>query len=173
MATQFDLATLEGHLEPVFKHRAEAIIFEIDSVGTETSVKEAIDDLAATLVITEFPSEADNTCELGLNIGQFVYIDGTGILRAALADDISTAKVIGVVSDTDVSGTPCTIKATGSVDAYTGLTPGVRYFLSETVAGGIQSTVPTTSGHVIKMVGIALDSTTLFIDTTQPLTIRT
>jgi hypothetical protein len=173
VAATFDLATLVGHLEP-FKHLAESIIFDTDSTGDTTSVKEAILDLQAVFGATGFPSVAQTPCDLSLTIGQFVYVDALGILRPAKADDISTAKVIGVITGTDSSfGSPCDVKATGPVTAYVGLVPGDRYFLSQTVLGGIQSTVPTTSGHVIKFVGTALSSTTLFIDTSQPLTIRT
>ena len=172
MAVNKDLATLVGHLAP-FSHLAEAIVFDTDSTGATTSVKEAILDLQAGIGATGFPAVAQTDCDLSLVIGQFVYVDALGILRPALADDIATGKVIGVVSGTDSSfGTPCDIKATGSVTAYVGLTPGERYFLSETAPGGIQTTVPTTSGHVIKFVGTALSTDTLFIDTSQPLTIR-
>lgn len=174
MPAFFDLATLVGHLEP-FKHLASAIVYETDSTGSTTSVQEAIFNLEVINGMTNgFPSVAAVICELGLVVGQFVYIDAFGVLQGGLADDISTSKVIGVVWDTDDSGgADCEIKATGPVIAYTGLVTGERYFLSETVPGGISSTVPTTPGHVIKFVGTALTSTSLFVDTSQPLTIRT
>lgn len=172
MGTTLDLATLEGHKVEVLKHRASAIIYSEDSTG-DISVEEAITNVEADVTALEAavePAIADNACDPSVNIGDFVYVDAAAVLQPALADDISTSKVLGVIID---DGPPCVIKATGGYTGFTGLIPGDRYFLSETVPGGIQNTVPTTSGHVIKLVGTALSSTTLFIDTSQPLTIRT
>lgn len=172
MAATFDLATLVGHLEPL-KHRAESIIFDVDSAGVTTSVKEAIEDLQFDIVTTEHPSLLEAISDIGVVTGQFVYLNGgTGELTAALADDISTSDVIGVAIDVDSAGTPAIIKATGGFSGYFGLTPGSVYYLSETVPGGLQLAVPTTAGHVIKRVGVAADATTLMIDTTQRLIIR-
>jgi hypothetical protein len=173
MAATFDLATLVGHLEP-FRHLAESIIFDTDSTGATTSVKEVILDIQAGLGAASFPSVARTDCDVLLVIGQFVYVDSLGILRAGLADDISTGKVIGVISGVDDSfGTPCDVKATGPVTAYAGLTKGARYFLSDSVPGGISISPPTGSGRIVKFVGTALSTDTLFINTAQPLTIRT
>jgi hypothetical protein len=42
-----------------------------------------------------------------------------------------------------------------------GLTPGTTYYLSTTVAGGIQSTRPTVAGQIVQDIGVALSDTTL------------
>jgi len=172
MPARLDVATLIGHLEP-FKHTAESIIFSVDSSGNSISVKEAIEDLQTDAVTTEHPSLLEAMVDIGTVTGQFVYFDiGTGELTAALADDVSTSDVIGVVIEIDSVGTPAIIKATGGFPGYFGLTPGFSYYLSETVPGGLQITIPTTTGHVIKRVGVAINDTTLMIDTTQRLIIR-
>jgi hypothetical protein len=171
MASTFDLATLIGHLEPL-KHKASSIIFATDSSGNTISVEEAILDLQNMSVSVEHPSLAQSICDIGLIVGQFVYIDGTGEFNAGLADDISTSDVVGVIVDVDSAGSPCIVKATGGLPAYFSLTPGAIYYLSETVPGGLQTTVPTTPGNVIKRVGTAINETTLMIDLTQRLIIR-
>ena len=172
MVATKDLATLTGHVTP-FLHLAESIIFDTDSVGSTTSVKEVLLDIQAGLGASGFPSVARHDCNVSLTLGQFVYVDATGTFQAGLADDISTARLVGVVSGIDSSfGTPCDVKATGTVTAYTGLVPGQEYFLSETVAGCIQGTAATTSGHVMRSVGRALSSDTLFIDLSKPPVIR-
>ena len=55
----------------------------------------------------------------------------------------------------------------GLFEGFTGLTVGARYYLSETVAGGIQTT-PPSGGSVARVVGQALNTTTLLVqvDTT-------
>ena len=67
MAVNKDLATLVGHLAP-FSHLAEAIVFDTDSTGATTSVKEAILDLQAGIGATGFPSVAQTDCDLSLVI---------------------------------------------------------------------------------------------------------
>ena len=164
MPATFDIATLEGHIEP-FKHLAESIVYDTDSVGTTTSVKEAIMALEADGVI-----ETAVPCAAGVFVGSFVYIDGTGTLQLGLADDISTARLVGVVVAD--AGSTCSVKQVGPVDGFVGLTPGVKYFLSATSAGDPSATVPTTTGHVVHSVGIALSTTTLYVNTNVQPTIR-
>lgn len=172
MAATNDLATLVGHIEP-FKHLASSIIYDTESSGDTISVKEVIDTLLLGLGADGFPSTATIECDLGLVIGQVVYIDSFGVLQAALADDISTGRVIGVLWDQDDSfGTPCGIKAIGPVAAYTGLSVGTDYFLSDTVPGGLTSTPPTGTGHVVQKIGTAIDSDTLFVNVNTAPTIR-
>lgn len=172
MAVTYDLATLVGHLEP-FRHVASAIIYETESSGDTISVQEIIDTLLLGLGADGFPSTATIECDLGLVVGQVVYIDSFGVLQAALADDISTGRVIGVMWDQDDSfGTPCGIKAVGPVAAYAGLTVGTEYFLSDSVAGGLTSTPPTGTGHVVQKIGTAIESDTLFVNVNTAPTIR-
>lgn len=170
MAATKDLATLVGHVEP-FHHLASAIIYDTESSGDTISVKEIIDTLLLGLGADGFPSTATVECDLGLVIGQVVYVDMFGVLRAALADGIATGRVIGVMWDQDNSfGTPCGIKAVGPVSAYTGLIVGKEYFLSDTIPGGLTVTPPVGSGHIVQKIGTAIESDTLFVNlTTLPI----
>jgi len=167
MPVNKDLATLVGHLEP-FSHLAEAIIFDTDSTGAPVSVKEVILSMIdGGVVVPGIPSNPS------IVPGSVVYLDSFGVLQPALADDIATARVVGiVVEDTDSAGSSSGIKQVGPLSAYVGLVPGTRYFLSDTVPGGITDTPPDGTGHVVHSVGIAVDPTTLYINTNIQPTIR-
>lgn len=52
----------------------------------------------------------------------------------------------------------------GTVSGLTGLTPGAIYFLSNSTPGGRTTTPPSTAGHSVQVVGIALSATDLIFD---------
>lgn len=111
-----------------------------------------------------------------LSAGQIVYASGDNTCDLAKADAIGTARPIGFVKDNSIP-----TSATGAIQtdgvlsltdwtAATGsttLTPGSVYYLSNSTAGKITST-PPTSGYVVE-VGIALSSTELDIDIKPPI----
>lgn len=168
MAIFKDLATLEGHLEP-FNHDASGIVYDFDdSTGNGISVRDIIEQLLLTSGGNSFLVPCSGT----LVYGDVVYLNGSGQMEAARADDISTARAIGVAGEVDSAGFSCNVISFGPVSAYTGLSPGAKYFLSPTVAAGITSTIPTTPGHVVQFIGFAIDSNTLFVDTSKSPTIR-
>jgi hypothetical protein len=170
MAIRKDLATLEGHREP-FNHLAESVVWDATN---NISVKDIILTLLASFDSGENGVVAfDVTCGLGVAEGSFVYMDPFGVAQLGLADDINTARLIGVVViSTDSLGTHCNIKQIGPVDAYLGLIPGQRYFLSDTIPGGLTATPPTSPGYVVHSVGIAISATTLYVNTNIQPTIR-
>lgn len=92
-----------------------------------------------------------------------VYLDSDGVYKAALADNIDTAKVIGFVVSKD-NATTATIRKSGKLEGFTSLTIGGFYYLDATVAGGISSTIVSSPGHVRIGLGVALSSTELLID---------
>lgn len=55
----------------------------------------------------------------------------------------------------------------GIVTGLSSLTPGATYFLSGT-AGAITTTAPTTAGHCVQEVGVALSDTELAFEAQQP-----
>jgi hypothetical protein len=163
MAINKDLATLEGHREP-FNHYAESIIYD---ATLNISVKDILLSLVSNMGVGELGVVAfDIMCGPGVVEGSFVYIDNFGVAQLGLADNIVTGRLAGVVViTTDSSGTHCNLKQVGPLDAYTGLMPGVKYFLSDTIPGGITLTPPTSSGYVVHSVGIALSPTILYVNT--------
>jgi hypothetical protein len=109
-------------------------------------------------------------------IGQAAYISSANHVDLAKADSSSTTYVIGLVSDptiaTGASGgvtlAGVLTATTGEWDAVTGqvggLTSGSTYFLSDATAGSITPTAPSTTGHFVAPVGIAMSTTDLKIN---------
>ena len=52
---------------------------------------------------------------------------------------------------------------------FVGLTIGSTYFLSDTTAGAITATAPTTSGYLLQRLGVARSATELAIDISEPI----
>lgn len=114
----------------------------------------------------------DNNTGGALVIGTPVYQTATADeVAEAQADDLSTAKVLGLVADVSIadaaSGAVITdgrISATtGQWDAVTGdvggLTPGAKYYLDAAAAGMLTATPPNTDGEVIAPLGTAKSTT--------------
>lgn len=119
-------------------------------------------------------SPAENGEASAIAIGRAVYVSASGQVKLAVANATGTKDVIGIVADTSISsGAEGKIATSGIVEATTtqwdavtgqsgGLSFGGKYFLSNTIPGGLTTTIPT-SGYVNK-VGIALSSTRLKLD---------
>lgn len=87
-------------------------------------------------------------CLTDVYVGSFVYINSSEIAVNALANAYSTSNVIGLVERKD-GDNKCDIRISGVSSAiFSGLDSSEDYYLSDSVAGGISSTVPVTSGHI-------------------------
>ena len=92
-------------------------------------------------------------CDSTVYVGAAVYLNGAGIAHNGLADDEATSNIIGIVIS-KASSLLCTIRVLGVTPAiFAGLDVTKEYFLSDTVAGEITTTVPTNSGHVVLKLG--------------------
>ena len=107
-------------------------------------------------------------------IGRVVYASGDNTFNVANANNITTAKAIGLMTSvTTASGAAGNVAVAGVVTATTGqwdvvsgqsggLTTGATYYLSNSTAGAITTTAPTTG--ILAPIGIALSPTKLKID---------
>lgn len=107
-------------------------------------------------------------------IGAPVYVSGADTIRKALANAQGTKDVVGFVTDTSVaSAGNANIQMVGPLSATTGqwdavtgqtggLTIGATYFLDNTTAGKLTTTVPA-SGYICP-VGKAVSTTKLLIN---------
>lgn len=121
---------------------------------------------------------AFNDGGLDLAIGQAVYISAADAVAAALADNVTTSGVVGLVADASIAsatygsiltdGTLVSTDWTAVVGATT-LTPGSVYFLSDTAAGKLTTTVPTAPGSFVARVGTAINTTTLEVTISRPI----
>jgi hypothetical protein len=94
----------------------------------------------------------------------------TGKASPAQANSINTADVFGIALNS--IGPDHTLLVTRdrvikadwtAIIGSVSLTPGLSYFLSPTVPGGLQTTPPETAGHVVCLVGEAISPTTLAV----------
>jgi hypothetical protein len=93
--------------------------------------------------------------------GQVVYWDnGNARFDLAIADGTNKQNAVGVA---DLANT--SVAAFGDATLFAGLTPGARYYLSGTVAGGLTLVAPGMGKTV--GIGIARTATEAFIDIDQ------
>jgi hypothetical protein len=97
---------------------------------------------------------------VGGSNGNAVYLSGSNTWSITDASAEATSKsMIGIrISATEV--------LTHGVYTTSGLTAGSTYYLSET-GGAITTTAPSTSASIVRVIGYALSTTELFINTDQ------
>lgn len=115
---------------------------------------------------------ATNGEATAITIGKVVYISAGDTVKLANANAVGTKNAVGLVFDTSVNSSAAgSVAVAGSITATTaqwdsvtgqsgGLTAGAKYYLSNTIAGGLTTTAPVT-GYVAS-IGYAL-STTKFV----------
>lgn len=104
------------------------------------------------------------SCETSAQVGDFVRMNNSQIAVRAIADSLANSNVIGVIISKSQSNV-CNIRVTGvASDIFTGLDVTKEYYLSDTVPGGISTTVPTTSGHVRLKLGQPFSSESFLIN---------
>lgn len=93
-------------------------------------------------------------CTASVLVGDVVAIDSSGVLYRAQAD--ATRSVIGICEE-KTSLTTCHVRITGLTSPmYSGLVPGTRYFLSESSPGQLTDILPSGSGSVVYLIGVAV-----------------
>lgn len=98
-----------------------------------------------------------------LSAGDMINIwDDAGTIKIRKADASAVATIAhGFVTAGYLSGATVTAYLLGvSNSSVSGLTPGARYFLSET-AGAVTVTPPTTAGAIVQELGVATDAANL------------
>lgn len=143
--------------------------------GTYNSV--TVDTYGRVTAGTNTPSTganitATNGEATSIAIGKAVYVSAGDTARLANANAAGTKNVVGLVFDTTINAAASgSVAVSGSLTATTtqwdavtgqsgGLTPGAKYYLSNTTAGNMTTTAPST-GYIC-LIGIAL-STTKFV----------
>jgi hypothetical protein len=107
-------------------------------------------------------------------IGRVVYSSGASTFNLANANSFSTSTVIGIVTSVSTAnGAAANVAVAGVVTATTGqwdvvtgqtggLTTGAKYYVSNTTAGALTTTAPSTG--VLAPVGTALSTTKLVMN---------
>lgn len=103
-------------------------------------------------------------CDGSVLDGHPVILDSSGVAQSAVATSFNSGHAVGVISKKH-SLTVCDILLRGvSSSLYSGLTPGLRYFVSATTVGAITPTPPANSGNLVLEIGQAISSTSLYIN---------
>jgi hypothetical protein len=105
-----------------------------------------------------------------LNAGDLVNLyNNSGTITARKADATGgiAKQADGFVISAVSSGQNATIYFDGTITGLSGLTPGAIYYLS-TTAGGITTTIPTTTAYIAQSVGKALSATELTFEPGEP-----
>lgn len=131
------------------------------------------DTLSVPVTTTQIRAITNGEGAAAIIIGAPVYASAAATVKRAQANAKATSQLAGLGYDTSIAATavgniiesgvlPAT---TGQWDAVAGttggLTFGTKYFLDPANPGKITSTVPTTIGQCVTLVGVALSTTEL------------
>lgn len=104
-----------------------------------------------------------------LAAGAFVNIyNNGGTFTCRNADAASGKRAHGFVLAAVTNGGTATIYPDGLNTALSGLTAG-DYYLSDSAVGAAVATPPSTSGHMVQRLGVALNATTIDVDFGVPI----
>ena len=116
-----------------------------------------------------------------LTIGTPVYATAADAVKRAQANAKATSQLAGLCYDNSIAAAGVgnivsagiLVATTAQWDAVAGTTGGLifgtRYFLNPTTVGLLTSTVPTTTGQSLTLVGIALSTTELELQIATPI----
>jgi hypothetical protein len=103
------------------------------------------------------------TAGVAFAVGQLGYISSDGKAYLYDANAESTAKGALVLATTAIASGASGLFLKSGEWTTSGLTAGATYYGSET-SGGITTTVPTTSGAIVRIIGYAQSSTVLIFN---------
>jgi hypothetical protein len=97
----------------------------------------------------------------GFVLGDILYLNGSTYTKA-IATAANTAEVVGMVSRVIDSST-FEFTISGEVTGLSSLTAGAVYFLSDTTAGTMSTTEPSTIGYVSQPLGVASSTSSFYV----------
>lgn len=97
-----------------------------------------------------------------------IWNDG-GTAKIRKADAATNKPANGFILASVAAAASADVYFEGEVTGLSGLTAG-KVWLSATVPGGVQATIPTTSGHIAQSVGWATSATTIDFESGDPIT---
>jgi len=112
---------------------------------------------------SEYASQVVNNyvADEALSARDVLYISAADSVSKALADNTSKSYAIGLAKQSVADAATVQVMSEGLVDGFSGLTAGDRYYLSDSAAGAVTSTVPSGSGKTIVQIGYAKSATSL------------
>lgn len=107
------------------------------------------------------------TAEVAIAARDVVYISSADNVSPALGDNTSKSYAIGLAKAAALAAASVEVQSEGVMTGFSGLTAGSRYYLSDSVAGAITTTVPSGSGKTIVQMGYAKSASALHIHIEQ------
>jgi len=98
----------------------------------------------------------------GFVVGNVIRFNGTDYVKSQADSGGNSINTLGLVSEV-IDVDTFKLRVIGYIDGLSGLTPGLTYFLSDTVAGGLTADEPTATGSVSKPMLIAVATGAGFI----------
>jgi hypothetical protein len=138
------------------------------------------DQISAPTTAPSLRSVTNGEGAAAIVIGAPVYAFAADQVKRGQANAKTTSKIVGVGYDASIAAAAVGTIATAGVvvatttqwDAVAGTTGGLAfgtlYFLDPANPGKITSTVPTTVGQCVELIGIALSTTELDLQIAQP-----
>lgn len=103
------------------------------------------------------------TAEVSVAARDVVYISSADNVSPASASSATTSSgTIGLAKAAAAPAASVDVVSEGVMTGFSGLTAGARYYLS-TTAGAISTSIPTGSGNVVVLCGIAKSATELHV----------
>lgn len=100
-----------------------------------------------------------------LAVGDVVYIGTGGKVFQAQADSTSTMPALGICTSTGVNNGSVDVMVQGVMNLTAwSFTVGADIFISSSAAGDVTATAPSTSGHTVQKVGVAIASDTVYFN---------
>lgn len=99
-----------------------------------------------------------------------VFDDG-GTEKVRKADASNGRRAHGFVLSAVTATNPATVYFEGTITGLTGLTRGAQYYVSGGTAGLATSTAPSTTGHIVQDIGVAVSATEISFEPQRPTTL--
>lgn len=107
------------------------------------------------------------TAEVSISARDVVYISSADNVSPAIANNTSASYAMGLAKAAASAAAAVDVQSEGVMAGFSGLTAGSRYYLSDSVAGAITTSVPSGSGKTIVQMGYAKSTTALHIHIEQ------
>jgi hypothetical protein len=114
-------------------------------------------------------NSVDNSyiAEVAIAARDVVYLSSADNVSPALADNTSKSYALGFAVAAASATNPVDVRTDGILTGFSGLTAASRYYLDDTTAGAVTSTVPSGSGKTVVQVGYAKSATAMSIQILQ------
>jgi hypothetical protein len=105
-------------------------------------------------------------CTIDVLIGDLVYVNGPDSIDTSDRTDVNTTPCVGIVI-AKPTGLTATVLFSGRCSIFVGLSPGTQYYLGP--FGALTPTPPIANGEVFQKIGVAVNTTTLWVTIDPPI----